>query len=134
MRRTPDKARRTERSSSTEETRRRLDLARRIAPAYARNATIQAMIIHGSVARGWADQYSDLEMRAIWKHAPSDAERVKAIQRAKGDLRQLYPYEAENFDWTDEFYLDDIKVDLSHSRRADIARCMTDVTQRFDPS
>jgi len=117
----------------TDETRRRLDLARRIAPAYVRNVKIKAIIVHGSVARGWADRYSDLEMRAFWKGAPSDAERGKTIQLAGGKLQRLYPYEAENIDWTDEFTLDDIKVDLSHSRLADIDRCMTDVIHRFDP-
>ncbi len=118
----------------TEGTRPRLDLARRISPSYACNPKVAAIVVHGSVARGWSDRYSDLEMKAFWLDPPSDDERVDAIQRAGGNVRQLYPYERENIDWSDEFYVDDIKVDMSHSTTADVDQCMTDVTQRFDPS
>ncbi len=118
----------------TEATRRRLDLARRISPSYACNPKIAAIVVHGSVARDWADRYSDLEMKAFWHDAPSDDERVGAIQRTGGNTRRLYPYEPENIDWSDEFCVDDIKVDMSHSTTADVDRCIADLTQRFDPS
>lgn len=112
----------------------RFDLARRISPSYAYNPKIAAIVVHGSVARGWSDRYSDLEMKAFWQDPPSDDERVDAIARAGGNVSRLYPYEPENIDWSDEFYVDDIKVDMSHSTTADVDLCIIDVTQRFDPS
>ena len=61
-------------------------LARFVTDAYAENANVRAVIVAGSVARGCADEYSDVEIGVFWENPPSDKERMEAISRIGGDL------------------------------------------------
>lgn len=66
----------------TDATQWRLDLARRTGAAYAADPAVAAVYVAGSVARGWADQYSDVELDVYWHEPPGDAQRVQAVERA----------------------------------------------------
>ncbi len=61
-------------------------LAKHVASAYSDNPKIQAIIVGGSVSRGIADPYSDLEIGIIWSQQPTSGERKKAIDRIGGEL------------------------------------------------
>ena len=51
------------------------------------------MLLGGSVARGQADRYSDIELSVVWREPPTEADRAAAISAAAGDLVTLYPVE-----------------------------------------
>ncbi len=46
-------------------------LAERIALVYASNPEVAAILLSGSVARGWADHYSDIELGIYWSRPPT---------------------------------------------------------------
>ena len=70
-----------------------LKLARSVTDAYAENANVRAVIVSGSVARGCADEYSDVEIGVFWEKPPSDEERMEAISRIGGELLMFGPYD-----------------------------------------
>ena len=53
----------------------RIALARRIMPIYANHPKIKVVLVGGSVGRGIADRYSDVEIGVFWAEPPSEAER-----------------------------------------------------------
>ncbi len=72
-----------------------LALAQHVAPAYSVNPKVAAVLLGGSVARGWADEYSDLELGVFWSEPPADEERREAISRAGGEVWSLSPADDE---------------------------------------
>src|SRR5438128_720717 len=67
-------------------------LARQIAPAYAADPKVAAVVgdgrlpVGGSSARGHADRHSDIEIGVFWHEPPADAERRAAVEQMGGDL------------------------------------------------
>lgn len=49
-----------------------LELARAAATGYAATGLVGAVVMAGSVARGFADAYSDVELDVFWLAPPSD--------------------------------------------------------------
>ena len=68
----------------------RLELAREISAVVRRYDGIRAMIVGGSVARGYADEYSDLEIPLIWETLPPDEVRLKIAAELGAEF--LSPY------------------------------------------
>jgi hypothetical protein len=83
----------------------RYALAQEIAPIYAANPHVAAVIVGGSTARGHADRYSDIEIGVFWHQPPIEAERQTAGSAINGDLVRLYPYEPEEEVWCDDYML-----------------------------
>jgi hypothetical protein len=107
-------------------------LARRIAPAYSSLAAVRAVAVHGSAARGYADRYSDIEIVAFWDRSPADEERIAAVREAGGNLWNLYPFEEENNEWSEEFYIGGVKIDMSHRTVEGTETWFADVIDRYD--
>lgn len=63
-----------------------LKLARSLARMYSDRPDVRAVIAGGSVARGCADDYSDVEIGVFWETPPSDAVRKDAIRRMGGEV------------------------------------------------
>jgi hypothetical protein len=83
----------------------RTAIAEQIAPLYASNPKVAAVMLGGSSARGHADQYSDMEIGVFWQHAPSDDDRRQVIEAAGADLNYLYEYDASESVWSDDFFI-----------------------------
>ena len=64
----------------------RLALARQIGSGLWNQSQRGRGLHRGSVARGWADRYSDIELDVYWSTPPSDAERLEIIRRAEGEV------------------------------------------------
>ena len=62
-----------------------LKLAREIARAYSGEPRVRAVMVGGSVSRGCADEYSDLEVGVFWAVPPSDVDRKDAVARMGGE-------------------------------------------------
>ena len=63
-----------------------LALAEQIVLAHSDHPSIKAVMVGGSVSRGYADRYSDLEVGVFWSDAPTEGERKSAVERVGGKL------------------------------------------------
>lgn len=64
-------------------------LAQRIAEAYAADDNSVVVMVAGSVGRGTADAYSDIEVDVYYARPPTESERVAAVERSGGTLVRL---------------------------------------------
>ncbi|WP_409293902.1 DUF4037 domain-containing protein [Peribacillus sp. SCS-26] len=86
-------------------------LAEHIAGAYARNDSVVAVMLAGSVARGMQDHHSDIEIYVLWLEAPSDRERKDVIEALNGEIITFFDYEDE--EWSDAYRVKGIKIEVS---------------------
>jgi hypothetical protein len=93
----------------------RYGLAQSVAPIYAANPHVAAVLVGGSTARGHADRYSDIELGVFWHQPPSDGDRKAAASQVPGDLLRLYPYDPAEEVWSDDFMLGRAHPDQPHS-------------------
>jgi predicted nucleotidyltransferase len=112
----------------------RLSLARRIAPAYTANSKVEAAFVFGSVASGFADQYSDTELAFVWSQPPSAEELQAAAQKAGASDWEIGPYEEARQSWSEQFYVEGMKVETGHWTRETIDVIVADVVERYDVS
>jgi hypothetical protein len=120
----------------------RQTIAHRLAPLYAENTNVAAVILGGSSARAHADRFSDIELGVFWNEAPTDSERQQVVERAGADLIRLYPYDADEEVWCDDFLMgraasneerSGILVEVGHYTTATLERTLDDVLVRFNP-
>lgn len=108
----------------------RLALAERVAPLYAANPKVAAVVVAGSVARGWADEFSDVELDAFWLEPPTDAERHAVVEQARGELIEWWEFQDD--EWEESYLVDGIKVEISHFLVTTIHQHIADVIERYD--
>ena len=77
----------------------RLALAQLIAPHYTDNPKVRVVSLGGSVAQGYADRYSSIDLAVFWRAAPTQKERRDLLNRARGRQWQLLPYNREEGCW-----------------------------------
>src|SRR5262245_8487076 len=94
-----------------EATKHRLALAHKIVPAYAANPKVAVVVLAGSVGRGTADDFSDIEIDVFWNAAPTEEERRDLITAGGGVIHQVHPFEQD--EWAEAFFIEGIKVDTS---------------------
>ena len=68
----------------------RIEFARRLSKHITTFDGVKAIVIAGSVARNYADEYSDLEIPVFWEVLPEDTERHALIRLLGADF--LYGY------------------------------------------
>jgi hypothetical protein len=113
--------------SEQNEVAKRRALAELVAPFYAANPKVAGLLLAGSVARGIADQFSDIEIDIFWHAPPTEADRMAPIERA--GWKPLYSVADEN-EWADGFYIHGVKVDTSQFLVSTIERWLDDVAER----
>ncbi len=116
-------------SPANEPVTRRFAIAERAASAYIANPHVAAVLVAGSVARGLADTFSDIELDVYWSSPPTDHERVSAVEGA-GWLR-VYAEVDEN-EWADGYSIDGIKIDTSGFLTSTIDRYLTAALDQGD--
>ncbi|HMB21415.1 MAG TPA: nucleotidyltransferase domain-containing protein [Anaerolineales bacterium] len=89
---------------------RRIDFARQLANSILAFDGIQAIVIAGSVARGYADAYSDIEIPIFWETLPDDATRHAIVSALHAEF--LYAYDGPACE--DQLLIDGLQVDLWH--------------------
>jgi hypothetical protein len=112
----------------------RYALAQKVAPVYTENASVQLVEIGGSVARGWADRYSDIELGVFWREAPTEEERRTCIERAGGVLKEVWPYHPDKQVWSELYSIDGVDFDVSHMTSESMEQILVDVLEHHDPS
>ncbi|MCB0206921.1 MAG: hypothetical protein KDH89_19055, partial [Anaerolineae bacterium] len=132
----------------------RKEMAADVARAYAADSDVSAVVLAGSVARGWADQHSDIELDVYWRRPPRDAQRRAALARAgavvhvdwatppdeaafrallvqqRGQLSQIWPY--EDFEWSEHFYVDGVNIGVSAFLAETLEQWIDDVVEHCD--
>ncbi|UOQ45171.1 DUF4037 domain-containing protein [Halobacillus salinarum] len=87
-------------------------IAETVGGYYAACEKIKAVLLAGSVSRGWQDARSDIELHVFWEEAPTESERLQLIEKAEGTLLTFYPYEDD--EWSESYLCDGVKMELSH--------------------
>jgi hypothetical protein len=88
----------------------RLDFARDLSPRLARFAGIQAIVVGGSVAKGYSDAYSDLELMLFWDQAPGP----EIQQEIKADFQAEFRYPEFDIGHNSSLLIRGVPVDLWH--------------------
>jgi hypothetical protein len=113
----------------------RLAMAQRVAPVYTADARVRAVVVGGSVARGWADRHSDVEIGVFWDTYPSATELEAAMKRASGTTWELDPHNPDEDDvWYEEYAVGGLKIDLRHLTAARMGQVIEAVLEGGDLS
>lgn len=91
----------------------RMELAKRICEkirSVEGTKGIRAIIVGGSVARGYADEYSDIEIPIFWEELPNENLRKLIIKELNAEF--FYPYNHEARE--DNIIINDFRIDLWH--------------------
>jgi hypothetical protein len=110
----------------------RMEVARRAAAAYTSNPKLAALTVGGSVGAGLADRYSDLELDCYWSQAPTDADRTTPVEALGGKLTQLWDYDADEEEWSEDFQLDELGIAVSNFLTSTIDRWLDGVVRHAD--
>src|SRR5215469_11796265 len=92
----------------------RYTLAQQIAPHYSAHPKVAAVAVAGSVARGYADRSSDLDLAIFWSEPPTAKERRDIITRAHGRRVPRLPSAKENDWWSDIYEVGGVVIDVRH--------------------
>lgn len=117
-----------------------LALAKEIASAYTGSPGVKVIMVGGSVSRGCADAYSDLEIGILWADAPSGTERKAAIEFVGGELWSFERSpEHEIFGLSGaaigtDRYQGTAMISTQHLTCTDLETCLVDVQERYDTS
>ncbi len=114
--------------------RQRAALARSIAHVYAAEPHVAAVILGGSVARGWADRWSDVELGVFWSAPPSESARTEVAIRAGAAHRRVYPEPTPLGAVEEDYEVSQVKVDVTHLTVEATDRVLGDVVERHDPT
>src|SRR5260370_8070258 len=112
----------------------RYALAQQLASHYCANPKVAAVIVEGSVTRGYADRSSDVDLAVFWTEPPAEKERRDIIKLAGGRRWQLFPYNREEACWSEEFEGTGFTIDLRHLMRYAPDPPLPDVLYRSAPS
>ncbi len=113
----------------------RLRLAERLAPVYEAESGVLALGVTGSVSRGRADAFSDIELLVIWGNPPTDGQRSMFAREAGGTSVRLFPRDSLGTgEWSEDFMVHGVKIDVSHHTLHMLDQHVHDVVENFDTS
>ncbi|QDP97792.1 hypothetical protein FOE78_19430 [Microlunatus elymi] len=88
-------------------------VARRLADRYVAMGNVSAVVLGGSLGRGRGDEVSDVELDIDWQRQPSDAQRKAPASALKGDVTSLWPYDADDGEWSEDVRVLGVDVTVS---------------------
>jgi predicted nucleotidyltransferase len=92
----------------------RLDFAQTLSATLQQIPGIDMIAVLGSVARGYSDQYSDLELMLVWNQVPSPEQQASLVRLLQAEHR----HPAFDPGYHSAFRIQGIPVDLWHTTRA----------------
>ncbi len=96
------------------EVRRRLALAREIGTSYSGASGLMALLVGGSVAHGYADRWSDVDIGVFWTTLPPERSSAELAARAGLVEWHAYPDPSPTGALEEDGVRNGIKVDLVH--------------------
>lgn len=109
------------------------ELARTAATAYVSTGFVGAVVLAGSVGRGAADAYSDVELDVFWQAPPSDQQRLGVVSALGGQVCEFWPFDADYQEWSETYLLAGREVCISGFVVDWMSSCIDDVIHRADP-
>ncbi len=116
-----------------EESRWRYGLAQQIASHAHANPKVAAVLVEGSVARGDADRFSDLDLAVFWAEPPTVQERRDIVIRAAGRDRRPWPSPREAAGWERQNVREGVAIDVRHTTVAATERLLEARLEHADP-
>lgn len=107
-------------------------MAEEAAAVYAENPKVEAVLLGGSVSKGWQDEFSDIELLVFWKQAPTIEDRKDPIEQLKGTILDFHPYEEE--EWSETYTTQGIKLEISNFLTATIQALLQKTVVQHDPA
>jgi predicted nucleotidyltransferase len=107
---------------------RRIEFAREMAHTILNFEGVQAIVVAGSVARGYADEYSDLELPIFWNEVPRDPIRISMANALRGEF--LFSFDGPSRE--DQLVVEGSQVDLWHIAVRSQEQIIQNVLQRHD--
>ena len=86
----------------------------RSAAAYLTIPKVRAIGVAGSVARGQADAYSDIDMSIYYEKLPSEEELKAAYEQNQGSDYRVYADDRESGAVVEQYFVQAIKCDFGH--------------------
>lgn len=108
----------------------RLEKGKQVAALYAKNPKLAALVVAGSVGRGWADEWSDIELDLFWNEPPTDDDRKSVIEAAAGTIAYYFPL--EDGEWSDAYFVDELKFEISSFLVSTLEQFIADVVEKYD--
>lgn len=108
----------------------RLAKGKQVAALYAKNPKLRALVVAGSVGRGWADEWSDIELDLFWNEPPTDDDRKSVIEGVNGTIAYYFPLEGD--EWSDAYFVDGLKFEISSFLVSTLEQYIADVIERCD--
>ncbi|WP_066507584.1 DUF4037 domain-containing protein [Abyssisolibacter fermentans] len=106
----------------------RLELAKQICEKIRDIKGVKAIIVGGSVARGYADEYSDLEIPIFWDKQPDENTRKLIVKKLNAEYFYPYNYEARE----DNVIVNGFRIDLWHITLDEEEEVIKSVTKDFE--
>ncbi len=116
-----------------EESRWRYALAQQIASHTHDNPKVAAVLVEGSVARGYADRSSDLDLAVFWAQPPTAQERRDIVTRTVGRYRHPSPSPREAPGWETRNVREGVAIDVRHTTVAATEGILAAVLEHADP-
>ncbi len=111
----------------------RYGLAQQIAPHYHANPKVAAVLVEGSVARGYADHFSDIDLALFWAEPPTAKERRDIVKRAGGSYRHPWPSHREAAGWETRNVREGVAIDVRHTTVKATEGLLAAVLEHADP-
>jgi Domain of unknown function (DUF4037) len=102
----------------------RFALASQIGAAYASSDNARVVMVAGSVGRGSADRYSDIEVDVYYAEPPTEAERRASVERCGGTVELLAQDEDE---WEEQMSIGGFSAHTSTFLVATMERCLREI-------
>lgn len=110
-----------------------LALAQKNAAIYLANPKVRAIGVSGSVARGQADAYSDIDMSIYYKELPSAEELKVAYEQNQGSDYRIHDSDRKVGYVVDQYFVQGVKCDVGHITIECFERDMDMVLEQCDP-
>lgn len=108
----------------------RLEKGKQVAALYAKNPKLRALVVAGSVGRGWADEWSDIELDLFWDEPPTDDDRKSVIESVNGTVEYYFPLEGD--EWSDAYLVKGLKFEISSFLATTIDEFIHAAIERYD--
>ncbi|ARV60520.1 hypothetical protein BZZ01_19470 [Nostocales cyanobacterium HT-58-2] len=109
----------------------RLIIARQNAIAYLASSKVRAIGVAGSVARGQADMFSDIEMSIYYEELPTAQELKAAYEQNQGSDYRVYTDEDGAI--LEQYFVQGIKCDFGHMTVEHCERDIKKLLEECDP-
>jgi hypothetical protein len=92
-----------------------------------------SVLVTGSVAAGWADRWSDVELLAVWMAVPAPAEREGVAESVGATAFRSFPGDGPESSGEDDLLLGGLKCDLAHTTVGAVDAAITRLGDADDP-